>query len=629
MNLTGFIKRLEKAGELIRIETEVSPFLEITEIADRFSGQKLGGKAILLENTGTDYPVLINSLGSEERIKIAFGDRSPEQLASDMQDMIIMLTGVNAGFAGKLRKIPLLGKASRWIPKRKRGKGASQEIVEMMPNLYKLPILTCWPYDGGPFITLPLVHTVDPLSGNPNLGMYRMQVFDSSSTGMHWHMHKTGARHYQEYLKLKKRMPVAVALGGDPVYTYCATAPLPDGIDEYLLAGFIRRKPVSLVKCLTQDLWIPEDCDFVLEGYVDPQEPLRTEGPFGDHTGFYSLEDKFPVFHITAITHRRKAVYPATIVGIPPQEDAWLAWVTERLFKPMIKMALVPELTDFHLPVEGVAHNLVLARINQSYPGQGRKVLHTLWGAGQLMFSKFIIITADGPDLTSYLELARYISRRVDPSKNMERASGPLDILDHAAKEAAFGGKLGLDATGPELMQESETLNLIDEQVIIAFRSQHPQIVDMNLNWMKEGISAGIISMRKTYPGAVSDIEDEIRLSEYLADVKFWVILDEWADLLDPHQIVWLTGSNADVLSDVRIYPAANGRNAGMMFIDATVKTKELDGFLRPWPNPTLMNAETIRMVDARWPDYNAGKLIPSRSSGYSRFYQPGAVRKT
>jgi 4-hydroxy-3-polyprenylbenzoate decarboxylase len=499
----------------------------------------------------------------------------------------------------------------------------------MEPDLGKLPILTCWPFDGGPFITLPLVHTVDPITGNPNLGMYRMQVFDARSTGMHWHMHKTGARHYQEYQNLKKRMPVAVALGGDPVYTYCATAPLPDGIDEYLLAGFIRNKPVSLVKCITQDIWVPEDCDFILEGYVDPEEPLRVEGPFGDHTGFYSLEDKFPVFHLTAITHRRKAVYPATIVGIPPQEDAWLAWVTERLFKPMIKLALVPELTDFHLPIEGVAHNLVLARINQTYPGQGRKVLHTLWGAGQMMFSKFIIVTADGPDLTDYLHLARHISSHVDPARNVEKASGPLDILDHASREPAFGGKLGLDATGQEIVFESGNLKQVDEQMIIAFRSQHPQIADMNLNWMKEGISVGLVSIRKTYRGAVSEIEDEIRLSEHFGDVKFWVILDEWADLSDPHQVVWLAGSNIDVQSDIRIFPAAAGRNAGMMFMDATVKSKDMDGFMRPWPNPTLMDQKTISLVDKKWPDYGAGEFIDSRSKKYSRLYQPGAVRKT
>ena len=628
MNLSDYIKKLAQADELIQINAKVSTQLEITEIADRFSNQIGGGKALLFKNNGTEYPVLINSLGSEQRIRIAFGGRSPDELASELFRMIGRLTGRDTGFAGKFGKLPLLSRASRWIPKRRRGRGASQEIINLVPDLSKLPVLTCWPSDGGPFITLPLVHTVDPVNGTSNLGMYRMQVFSQNTTGMHWHMHKTGARHYREYQKLGRKMPVAVTLGGDPVYTYCATAPLPDGIDEYILAGFIRNKPVTLVKCITQDLWIPEDSDFVLEGYVDPEEPLREEGPFGDHTGFYSLEDLYPVFHLTALTHRKKAIYPATIVGIPPQEDSWLAWVTERLFKPMIKLALVPELTDFHLPVDGVAHNLVLARIDSSYPGQGRKVIHTLWGAGQMMFTKFIIITADGPDLTDYFDLARYISRRVDPAQHVELATGPLDILDHSSKEPAFGGKLGLDVTGPELFPDPVILTIPDEQTIIAFRSQHPQISDLNLHWIHKGISIGLVSIRKTYPEAVSEVEDEIRLFDSFRNIRFWIIVDDWTDLSDPHQVTWLTGSNIDVLSDIRIFPAAQGSAAGMMFLDATVKTAELDGFPRPWPNPTLMDPKTIGLVDSKWSGYGAGDLLPSRSTRYSKFYQRGAVRK-
>ncbi len=615
------------AGDLIRISSLVTPKLEITEIADRFSSLKDGGSALLFENSGTEFPVLINAFGSEERIKIAFGNRSPDELAAEIHHLIGSLTGGDTSFGGKLRKLPLLGKASRWMPVKKRGRGASQQIVDLDPNLNSLPILTCWPFDGGPFITLPLVHTRDPLTGIPNLGMYRMQVFSDKTTGMHWHMHKTGARHYREYQKTGQKMPVAVAIGGDPVYTYCATAPLPDGIDEYLLAGFIRHKAVSLVKCITQDLWVPEDCDFVLEGYVDPMEPLITEGPFGDHTGFYSLEDQFPVFHLTAITHRKGAVYPATIVGIPPQEDSWLAWVTERLFKPMIKMAMVPELTDFHLPVEGVAHNLVLARIDASYPGQGRKVLHTLWGAGQMMFTKFIAITASGPELTDYLSLVRYISDHVDPARNVEIASGPLDILDHASRVAAYGGKLGLDATGSELPEAGIAEKNLSEQSVIAFRSQHPQIADMNLSWAHQGISLGLVSVTKNIPGMVREIEDEIRLSDELNKIRFWIILDDTADLGDPHLVAWLTGSNVDVQSDVLIFPAAKGKQSGIMFIDATVKSQEMDGFMRPWPNLTLMDPATIKMVDEKWKTYDIGKQIQSRSLKYSRFYQPGAVR--
>lgn len=628
MSLSNFVRKLEKSGEIIRIREEVTPRLEITEIADRFSKQPAGGKAILFENTGTEFPVLINSLGSESRIGIAFGNRSPRELANEIHEMIGVFTGNESGFAAKFKKIPILGKAARWMPRHRRGRGACQEIINLQPDLGKLPVLTCWPFDGGPFITLPLVHTVDPNTGTSNLGMYRMQIFDSNSTGMHWHMHKTGARHFREYQKSGTRMPVAVALGGDPVYTYCATAPLPDGIDEYILAGFIRKKPVTQVKCITQELWVPEDCDFILEGYVDPAEELHQEGPFGDHTGFYSLEDQFPIFHLTAITHRKNAIYPATIVGIPPQEDAWLAWATEQLFKPMIKMALVPELTDFHLPVEGVAHNLVLARIDASYPGQGRKVLHTLWGAGQMMFTKFAVITGEGPALKDYLQVARYISARVDPFLHVEKASGPLDILDHASTEPAFGGKLGLDATGPVIFDPDMVSKPIEEQSVIFFRSQHPQIVDLNLGWIEKGISVGLISMRKSYSGAVAEIADEIRLYDAFSSIRFWIVVDDWVDLKDPSEIVWLTGSNVEVLSDIRIYPAARSRVNGIMFIDATVKSLELDGFKRPWPNTTLMDQKTIQKVDGKWQDYRAGTLIPSPSLKYAKSYQEGAVRK-
>ncbi len=627
MDLATFVKKLDQAGELVRIRGRVSTDLEITEIADRFSSLPNGGKALLFENTGTDFPVLINAFGSEARIRIALGGHSPDDLAKDMSRFIALLTGNNPGFAGKLRMLPLLGSAARWMPKHRRGRGVCQEVTHSEFDLARLPVLKCWPADGGPFITLPLVHTVDPVSGSPNLGMYRMQVFGKDTTGMHWHMHKTGARHFREYAREGKRMPMAVALGGDPVYTYCATAPLPDGIDEYLLAGFIRNKPVSLVKCLTQEVWVPEDCDIVLEGYVDPLEELCEEGPFGDHTGFYSLEDKYPVFHITAVTHRKNAIYPATIVGIPPQEDAWLAWTTERLFRSMIKLAMVPEMNDFHMPVEGVAHNLVLADINAVYPGQGRKVLHTLWGAGQMMFTKFMIVSSDGPELTSYPDLARHVSDRVDPARHVETATGPLDILDHSCRQPAYGGKLGIDATGPVLFTMDDKIAESAYRAVGAFRSQHPQISGFSLSLLGKGISAGLVSVQKTQRGSVREIEDEIRLSEAFQNIRFWFFFDEWVNLDDLSQIVWLTGSNVEVGTDIRIIPAPSGKMAGMMFVDATVKTSGLDDFSRPWPNPVLMDSKTVEMVDSRWKEYGAGNLILSRTLRYPGFFHPGAVR--
>jgi len=625
MDLQGFIRILEKNGELIRISEPVDPRLEITEITDRFSKTYGGGKCLLFENTGTQFPVLINALGSAERIRIAFGNRKPEEMALEIQSLLGQLTGPGKG---ALSKIPLLSKASRWMPRKRKGKGTCQEIIELNPDLNKLPVLTCWPHDGGPFITLPLVHTKDPETGVPNLGMYRMQVFDSKTTGMHWHMHKTGARHYREYKKAGQRMPVSVALGGDPVYTYCATAPLPDGIDEYILAGFIRNKPVRLVKCLTNDLYVPEDCDFVIEGYVDPVEDLVTEGPFGDHTGFYSLEDQYPLFHVTAITSRRDPVYPATIVGIPPMEDAWLEWATERLFEPLIRLSLVPELSAFHMPTPGVAHNLVLARINSSYPGQGRKVLHTLWGAGQMMFTKFAVILDDPAELTDYVKVAKAVTQRVDPSVHTEITSGPLDILDHSGALFAFGGKLGIDATGPVIAGSGDPVCYqVNDFEISSFRSAHPEITGMNLQWLSQGISLILVGIQKGRAGQVRDLIDEIRLTDAFDNIRFWVFYDAQADLQNPWDLVWLAGAHVDAARDIKIFAPTPHRRFGALFIDATVKLGTLDEFSRAWPNPVVMDLATINVVDDRWNKYGIGPFIPSPSRKYSLLSRPGKAR--
>lgn len=626
MDLQSFIKQLEKNGELFKVSEPVTPELEITEIADRISKLPGGGKALLFENTGTGFPVLINALGSANRIRTAFRGRSPEDLALSIELMIKMITGPGSGLAGKLSRLPVLGKVARWMPRKVNRRGPCQDVIHKKPDLGIFPVLKCWPYDGGPFITLPLVHTIDPQTGSPNLGMYRMQVFDSVTTGMHWHMHKTGARHFRGYQAAGRIMPVAVTLGGDPVYTYCATAPLPDGIDEYLLAGFIRKSPVRLVKCITQDLWIPHDSDIVLEGYVDPSEPLAKEGPFGDHTGFYSLEDYFPKFHITAITHRSNAVYLATIVGIPPQEDAWLAEATERIFEPLIKWSMVPELDHFHMPVAGVAHNLVLAAIQSDYPGQARKVFHTLWGAGQIMFTKFMIMAGQGQDLRNYGDLARYVSERVDPANHVERASGPLDILDHSARQAAFGGKLGIDATGPVIFTPDDMATNYNEQEIMAFRSHHPEIQDMNLDWVGKGISIGLISLTKIRKGMVRDLVDEIRLNDTLRSIRFWFFFDDFADLRSPQDLAWLAGSNTDAAEDITIIKGSGNQTSGILFCDATIKTPEFDGFSRPWPNPTTMSKEVIDMVDAKWDKYNIGKLPGSPSLKYLNLGKTGGA---
>ena len=322
MRLREFISRLESEGELIRVKTKVDPRFEIAEITDRISKMEGGGKAILFENSGTEYPVLMNMMGSDRRMAMTMGVEELEDISKRIDDLLKGVMSPKDSMWDKLKMLPLLKDVAKWFPRKSKERGECQEVVWRgeEARLSRLPILTSWPCDGGPFITLPMVATVDPESGIPNLGMYRMQIFDDHTTGMHWHRHKTGARHYDAYKRLGKRMPVSVAIGGDPTYIYSATAPMPDNMDEMLLAGMLRQKPVKLVKCITNDLWVPADCDFVLEGYVDTSEELTVEGPFGDHTGFYSLTDLYPKFHIEAITSRRDAIYPATIVGVPDRK---------------------------------------------------------------------------------------------------------------------------------------------------------------------------------------------------------------------------------------------------------------------------------------------------------------------
>src|SRR4028118_424252 len=411
-NLQHFIDILEKEGELIRIKTYVDPKLEIAEITDRISKTKGGGKALLFENTGYDFPVLMNAYGSERRRWRALGVEHLDDVAKEIEALFHMLSSPKENILDKLKLLPKLGQFASWMPKVKTGKGECQQVIWEGENadITKLPVITCWPKDGGPFVTLPVIHTKDPNTASRNVGMYRMQVFGPRLTGMHWHKHKVSAMHFNEYKKTGKKMPVAVALGGDPVYAYSATAPLPENVDEYMLAGFLRKKKVELVRCITQpEIEVPADADFVIEGYVDPADELIWEGPFGDHTGYYSLPDWYPRFHITAITHRKDAIYPATIVGIPPQEDAWLGKATERIFLAPMKMTMIPEILDMDMPVEGVFHNLVIAQINKEYAGQGQKVMNAMWGAGQMMFNKILVLTDEGVKIQDYKSLAHYV----------------------------------------------------------------------------------------------------------------------------------------------------------------------------------------------------------------------------
>jgi 4-hydroxy-3-polyprenylbenzoate decarboxylase len=611
-DLAHFVRALEDSGELVRITEPVSPHLEIAEITDRIS--KTNGPALLFEQTGTDFPLLINAMGSEKRICMALGMETLDETGIRVKQLMDAFTTPKPGLIDKVKMLPLLQELSSWMPRSKKGRGACQEVVMKEPDLTKLPVLTCWPYDGGPFITFPCVHTMGyahRASGSRNVGMYRMQVFGPTLTGMHWHLHKGSAAHFQEYKVAGKKMPVTVTLGGDPVYTYAATAPLPDDLDEYLLAGFLRKKRVELVRCLTNDLEVPSDVDFVIEGYIDPEEDLIFEGPFGDHTGFYSLADYFPKFHVTCITHRKNAIYPTTIVGIPPQEDGWIGKATERIFLTPMKLTVAPELTDIHMPVEGVFHNIVLASINPSYPGQANKVAGALWGAGQMMFNKILAVLPAGMDLNDYQEVARTVTKNVDPAENILFARGPVDILDHASRKYASGSKMALDATGYDNGKEFGTLTS-GEKEKASVKNKYPDIQDVNTDLLSMGIGIVLFGIRDKKKNCIQEIASSMYEEKLFSDVPFWVFVDQEVAIGNLSMVTWIVANNLDPMRDCKVLQSEN--RSSVLVIDGTRKTAESDGFSRNWPNVVCMDDATISKINEKWPQLGLGPLIPSPS---------------
>ncbi len=614
---------------MVRIREYVNPHLEITEITDRIS--KKYGPALLFENTGTDFPLLINSMGTEQRMAWALGKEKLDDVAMEMENLIKQLTSPKENIFDKLKLLPALGSIASWMPKTIKGKGECQEVIMKNPDVTKFPVLKCWPEDGGPFLTLPIIHTKDPNTGLRNVGLYRMQVFGPTLTGMHWHRHKVSARHFNEYKKLGKLMPVAVALGGDPVYTYAATAPLPDNVDEYMLAGFIRKKKVELVQCLTQDVQVPSDADIIIEGFVDPNEDYILEGPFGDHTGYYSLADYYPKFHITCITHKKNAIYPATIVGIPPQEDAWIGKATERIFLVPIKMTMVPEIIDMVLPVEGVFHNLVIVKINKEYPGQASKVMHSLWGAGQMMFTKIMIVVDGNVNIHDSKEVANYVSNNFDPANDIYFTQGPVDVLDHSCSVMAYGGKIGIDATSKTVEEQSgrnpEILNnrlAVDKEKI---KKEFPEIVDINTNLLSEDISIVLISINKNRTNHIREITDTLFQKEEFKYVKVILFVEGSVDVNEIADSVWRFTNNIDPKRDHYIF-TENNKISHIAF-DGTRKTKELDGFQRDWPNVLASDDTTIAKIDSIWDKLGLGALISSPSLKYKKqMYGTGAVVK-
>jgi 4-hydroxy-3-polyprenylbenzoate decarboxylase len=439
-DLRDFVRLLKSKNELLVIDREVDSFLEITEIADRVS--KAGGPALLFARPkGSSIPVLVNQFGSERRTALGLRVDSLDELGAKVKALLDV--GLPTGLRDKLAALAKLKTLASLAPKTVR-EAPCQEVVYKgeQVDLHRIPVLQCWPDDGGRFITLPLVFTRDPLTGRPNTGMYRMQVYDRNTTGMHWHIHKDAADHLR---RAGTRLEAAVAIGSDPAVTYAATAPVPKVLDEMMLAGFLRGRPVDMVRCLTVDLAVPAHAEIVLEGYVEVDE-LRVEGPFGDHTGFYSPADRYPVFHVTALTHRRDPIYAATVVGRPPMEDCYLAKATERLFLPLLQM-VVPEVVDMDLPMEGSFHNCVLVSMRKNYPQQARKVMNAVWGIGQLQFTKFVVVFDADVDVHDYAEAAWYAFSNVDPTRDVMLGEGPLDVLDHASPHPNWGGKMGIDAT--------------------------------------------------------------------------------------------------------------------------------------------------------------------------------------
>ncbi len=439
-DLREFVKALEKEKELKRIGVEVSPELEITEFADR--SVKRGGPALLFEKPkGSNIPVLINAFASMRRMEIALGVASVDEIAARIAEFIEMR--MPEGWIGKLKMLPKLAEMGAFFPKTVSDGPCKEKIRRDRFSLDYFPILKCWPEDGGRFITLPMVFSKNPDTGKRNCGCYRMQVFDERTTGMHWQTHKQGAEHYRR--ARGTRMEVAVAIGADPATMYSAILPLPPDLDEMMIAGFLRSKPVQMVKCETVDLEVPANAEMVLEGYVELGE-LRREGPFGDHTGFYSLDDDYPVFHIQCITHRDKPIYATTIVGPPPMEDFYMGKAIERIFLPLMRLQL-PEICDICMPAEGIFHNLILVAIRKSYPGHARKVMHAIWGLGQAMFSKCIVVVDEDVDVQDVREVAWKALNNIDPERDIQFVMGPIDSLDHASRLPNYGSKMGIDAT--------------------------------------------------------------------------------------------------------------------------------------------------------------------------------------
>ena len=597
MNLQDFISKLESAGELIRIGTQVSSVYEIAELTDRQAKSAGGGKALLFEKTDKGFAVLTNMMGSERRISMALGVERPEDITVRIESLLKQVTSPKDSLSDQLKMLPLLSEVARWFPKKLKRRGECQQVVLTGDDasLDILPILKSWGCDGGRFVTLPMVNTLDPQTGIRNVGMYRMQIFDSKTTGMHWHRHKTGARHYDGYKAAGRIMPVSVAIGGDPAYTYAATAPMPDNMDEYLLAGFLRRKPVKLVKCITNDIYVPDDCDFVIEGYVDPSEPLTVEGDFGDHTGFYSLTDLYPRLHVTAITHRKDALYPATVVVVPPQEDAYISIATERIFLAPIRLVMQPEIVDMTMPVAGTSHNIAIISMSSRYKGQAAKVTQGMWSAGQMMFNKYLVLTPATTDVRNAEQLAALL-RGCDPKSATIRGEGIYDVLDHATATCGFGGKLALNLTENSTARTPSVTEHIALPEGVTMRTD---LVDM---W----------STLLLFADNSADIDLTTIARQAGVECNFIALFDTRAAEFGAEDLLWIAAANTDPKRDIALTDST-------LTIDARAKVPGAENNPARFPNVVTSTEDVIELVDSRWEEYGIGEFIPSPSRKYRK----------
>jgi 4-hydroxy-3-polyprenylbenzoate decarboxylase len=589
-DLRGFIHFLEERGELIRVHERVSADLEITELADR--AVKRGGPALLFEQVdGLEIPLVIGLYGTRQRMAWALGLESLDELGSRLRDLIDVRVG--GGLIGLASNLPKLRELASLPPKRVR-RAPVQEIIWRGDevDLSRLPVLKCWPQDGGPFITLPLVISKNPENGEVNIGMYRMQVMGKNLTGMHWQRHKTGARHLEAAGRLGQRLEVAVALGGDPALTYAATAPIPPipGINEYSLTGYLRGRGVELVKGVSVDLEVPANAEIVLEGYIDPEEPWVPEGPFGDHTGFYTLQDLYPAFHVTAITMRRGAIYPATIVGRPPMEDAYLIEASERLFLVPAQLIL-PEIIDYHMPPAGIAHNLVNVSIDKSYPGQAYKVGNGLLGLGQMMFAKVILVN-DERDVAAndHPGFWRAVLRNATPGRDHQIAKGPVDVLDHASRAWSYGSKLIVDGTrkhAEELGPNPLSWEAGPERSRVEL-PPHGEVMDQH----QPAGGFWFLTTRKLRANQGRHIGEWAAHQGAVRGVRLIAVLDHEVDPTDFEDALWTLLNNIDPERDLQVIDAGLG-NGPVWVIDATPKLRA-EGFEREWPDKISMN-EAVR----------------------------------